>query len=76
MVDVVACLVSIDIVMVEIPIEMGLAFLFEPQAELSLCFLHHVEAHEEIGIILELDILVGSHLAIEGAFVSQSLTFQ
>ena len=46
-----ACLVVLHIVMVEVPIELGLAFFLEEGEELLLDFLQQVEAYEEVTVI-------------------------
>ena len=56
--DVLAGLVACHIVMVEIPIEMGLALLLEHGEELLLHLLDQVEADEEVMVVGERGILL------------------
>ena len=56
--DVVARLVALHVVVVEVPIELGLALAHETGAKGLLGFLHHVETHEEIDIVGEVEMVV------------------
>ena len=69
-----ACLiVGCHVVVVEIPVELCFARLDESLAEAEFHFLHHVEAYEEVGVIIEGDVVFLCHFAVEHSFVSQLL---
>ena len=59
--------------LVGILIKDGFARLFEATEEHLLHLLQQVEADEDIGIVIELQGFVGSHLTIEGTFVAELL---
>ena len=59
--------------LVGILIEDGFARLFQTTEEHLLHLLQQVEANEDIGIVIELQGLIGSHLTIEGPFVAELL---
>ena len=68
-----AFVVTGHVVSVEIPIEQGFPGIFQSLEELLLNLLQHVEPHKDIDVVVELDVFVVGHLAIECAFVSQPL---
>ena len=57
--------------LVGVLIEYGLALLLQSAEKRLLNLLKKVEAYKHIGIIFEIDALVGSHLAIECPFIGQ-----
>ena len=67
-----SCLVvRCHVVGVEVPVELGSLCFLESFAETDLHLLHHVEAHEEIGVVFQCNIFLLSHFAIEHALVGQ-----
>ena len=54
-------------------IEDGLARLLQTTEEHLLYLLQQIEADEGVGVVLELEALVGGHLSVEGAFVAEVL---
>ena len=67
---------GLHIVGVEVPIETGLALLLELAAERGFHLLHHVEAHEEIEVVVEVGVVSFGNVAIEHAFVGNLLFAQ
>ena len=73
-----ASLVVLHIVMVEVPVELGLAFFLEEGEELLLDFLQQVETHEEIAVVGEMLGNVCCHgmttyLPVKRTFIGQPL---
>ena len=78
-----ACLVvglslARHVIGVIVPIEQGLASLFQLAEELLLHLLKHVEAYEDVGVELveRLGFRVGDHVAVEGTLIGEVLLFQ
>ena len=61
------------VVFVEVPIETCLSGFLQAREELLLNLLQDVESHKDVDIVIELDVLVLGHLAVECALVGQSL---
>ena len=69
-------LVARHVVVVEVPVEVGLAHFSQLCEECLLHTLQEVEANEDVFVVLEVDILLGRHLAVDGTFVAESLLAQ
>ena len=74
--DVVARLVLADVIVVEVPVEVGLALLPEPTEEHLLHLLQQIKADEDVVVVFERDAFIGSHLAVESTFVGELLCFE
>ena len=68
--DISSCLVLLQIIMVEIPIEGCFSFLLQTPEQLLLDFLQQVKAYKEIPVVIESLMLVLGDLAIKGSFVA------
>ena len=67
---------GVHVVGVEVPVETGLALLLELAAERGFHLLHHVEAHEEIEVVVEVGVVSFGNVAIEHALVGNLLFAQ
>ena len=74
--DIVSSLVLAEVIVVEVPVESGTAFCLQTTEQGLFHLLEQVEADEDIGVVVELYILVGSHLTVEGSLIGQLLTGQ
>ena len=61
---------------VEVPVELGFPLFLQPVAQEQFYFLHHVEAHEDVGLIFEIEFLLLDNLPIKHAFVGYILLCQ
>lgn len=68
--------VVFHIIIVEIPVETGATLSLEAFEEFLFDFLQHIEAHENVGIVLEINLVEFRHLPIQTTFVSQTLLFE
>ena len=73
--DVLASLVMLHIIMVEVPVEVGLAFMLQGSEEALLDFLQQVEADEEVVFVRKGGLRAG-YQTIEGTLVGQTLGSQ
>ena len=64
------------VVTVEVPVEAGLASLLQSGENLLLHLLHDVEADEEVCVVVEVDTLVGGHLAVHHSFIGNPLVLK
>ena len=67
---------GVHVVGVEVPVEAGLALLLELAAYRGFHLLHHVEAHEEIEVVVEVGVVSFGNVAIEHALVGNLLFAQ
>ena len=68
--------VVFHIIIVEIPVETGATLSLEAFEEFLFDFLQHVETHENVGVVLEINLVEFRHLPIQTTFVSQTLLFE
>ena len=62
--DIVTCFVPFHIVVIEVPVEVGLALALKGCEKTLLDALQEVESYEQIDIIFKVDLLTLNHLAI------------
>ena len=60
------------VVLVKIPIEVCTSLLHETAEKLLFNFLHHVEPHKNVVVIVKINGFIGGNAAVKGSFVSNA----